>query len=479
MSEHVEQELVLRPHPGPQTQLLESDCDMTFFGGQGGGGKTWGALFALGRWYNVPGYTGILFRREAVDLQGAESAWEQSKRLMGVLGGNGRESPTLSWRWPEHRSLIEMRHLQHEGDERAHAGKAYACIVFEELTEFTAQQFWFLFSRLRSTCGVRPHVIATLNPDPEHWVFELLAWFIDAESGLPIPERCGQTRWLVRREDDTFDLDSDRAALEARHPGKRALSFTFIPSARTDNPTLTQADPDYETKLDALTAVDRARLKEGRWRRSMKSGGYFREEWFKRAVSSAQIPGVRRVVRAWDLAATEPTTSNPDPDWTRGVKLARFNARPQFLAPGQAEPADEYAITHLASLRAGPSQVDALIERTAMADGRNVEIAFWQDPGQAGKAQAHALSAKLGGMGFTVHTVLASRDKEAYARVWSPHVEQGRVHVVVDGDWTAGLLSRVSAFPSGRYKDDVDAISLAFQVLTSSGPVRSFHVRGL
>ena len=72
---------------------------------------------------------------------------------MPALGWKGRASPVHSWRHPDSKALIEMRHMQNEGDETDHAGKAYACIVFEELTQFTAKQFWFLMSRLRSTCG--------------------------------------------------------------------------------------------------------------------------------------------------------------------------------------------------------------------------------------------------------------------------------------------------------------------------------------
>lgn len=467
-------ELVIKPQPGPQTALLESDCDITFFGGQGGGGKTWAALMALARWFYVSLFTGILFRRQAVDLEGAESAWEQSQRLMPALGWKGRASPVHSWRHPDSKALIEMRHMQNEGDELDHAGKAYACIVFEELTQFTAKQFWFLMSRLRSTCGVRPHVIATLNPDPEHWVFEIVRWFIDEETGLPIPSRSGVKRYLVRRADDSFDFDQDRDALEARNPGRSAMSFTFIASSLSDNPALTERDPDYGKRLDALASVDRDRLKFGRWTRSAKSGGYFREEWFK--LIPFAPTNVHRWVRCWDLAATE-ATPNTDPDWTRGGKLGMFRPARHFPTPG-ASVVDEFVIGDHVGDRIGPAGVDALIERTAEADGRSVEIAFWRDPGQAGKAQAHALVAKLGLLGYAVHTIPASRDKEAYARVWSPLVEKGLVSVV-DAPWTKPLLQRMQAFPGGRYKDDVDAYSLGFQVLTGSTPPRSVRVRGL
>lgn len=269
-------ELVLRPHDGPQTRLLESDATITFYGGEAGGGKTTGALLALARWFQVRGYEAILFRRNAVDLEGADSAWEQSKRVMGALGGTPRTAPALSWRWPEHGSAIEMRHLQNADDVERHQGKSYACIVFEEVTHFEASQFWYLVSRLRSTCGVTPHMIATLNPDPESWVYGLVQWWIDPDSGLPIPERDGVVRWLVRRSNDALDWGDSREEVEARNPGRSAMSVTFIRSRLTDNPTMTAKDPDYAKRLDLLPAVQRDRLKEGRWTKARK-GPLFHE----------------------------------------------------------------------------------------------------------------------------------------------------------------------------------------------------------
>lgn len=476
-AERVEEELVLAPQEGPQTALLESDADITFFGGQAGGGKTFAALLALVRWFQVLGYAGILFRRQAVDLVGAESAWEQSKRIMGALGGVPRESPSLSWRWTDHRSSIEFRHLQHADDVLDHMGKAYACIVFEEVTHFLESQFWYLVSRLRSTCGVRPHVIATCNPDPDSFVAKLVAWWIDQATGLPIESRCGVKRWFVRRDDDSFDWADAKSDVEARNPGKGALSVTFIASKLTDNPHLTRVDPEYATRLDALPLVERQRLKEGRWSRGAASGDYFRDHWFPR-IALAPVP--KRVVRAWDLAATAVTRESPDPDWTRGLKVSRYNASPplRMLPPGAVLPEDQFAIVDRKSARSGPAEVEKLIFETAVLDGHETEIAFWQDPGQAGKAQAHALAASLGNMGYAVHTVLASRDKTAYARVWSPLCEKGRVSVL-EADWTDDLMRLLGGFPGGRYLDDVDAGSLAFQVLTGAPPVRSFRMRGL
>jgi hypothetical protein len=52
--------------------------------------------------------------------------------------------------------------------------------------------------RNRSTCGVRPYIRATCNPDADSWVADFLSWWIDPASGRPIPQRAGVLRYFVR-----------------------------------------------------------------------------------------------------------------------------------------------------------------------------------------------------------------------------------------------------------------------------------------
>src|SRR3954454_4436898 len=86
-------------------------------------------------------------------------------------------------------------------------GAQIALICFDELTHFRAHQFFYMVSRNRSTCGVRPYIRATCNPDADSWVAEFLAWWIDPETGLPIPERAGVMRYYVRVSDKIIWAD--------------------------------------------------------------------------------------------------------------------------------------------------------------------------------------------------------------------------------------------------------------------------------
>jgi hypothetical protein len=185
-----------------------------------------------------------------------------------------------------------------------------------------------MVSRNRSTCGVRPYIRATCNPDADSWVADFLAWWIDPASGLPIPERAGVLRYYVRVDekiqwaDKPEELMPDLPRQEDLPPGidpPRPISVTFIPARVFDNPALMQINPEYYTWLLSLPTLERERLLCGNWKIRPTAGLYFKREW---CAVVDELPAELDVVRYWDLAATEKTQFN-DPDWTVGIKLGR------------------------------------------------------------------------------------------------------------------------------------------------------------
>ena len=96
-------------------------------------------------------------------------------------------------------------------------------IGFDELTHFSRSQFLYMLSRNRSTCGVRPYMRATTNPDADSWVADFIAWWIDQDTGLAIPERSGVVRYFTTISDEVIWGDSRGAAgrysdlIAARH----------------------------------------------------------------------------------------------------------------------------------------------------------------------------------------------------------------------------------------------------------------------
>jgi predicted phage terminase large subunit-like protein len=442
----------LGPHIGPQEELAACSADIAWLGGAAGGGKSWIGIYELGRWAHVPGYNAIGFRRTTKQLKGL---LREARKLYPLLGGRPREHPTIDFRFPSG-AQVELSHLEHEHDAEHHQGLEYAVIFFDELAHFTEAQFWYLISRLRSTCGVQPYVRATLNPDPDHWTRKFLDWYI-GEDGYAIEERSGVVRWFVRVDDEVHWADS-RAELLLRFPTEDPKSFTFILARRVDNPTLLEADPHYVANLKAQQRVQRLRLlgdpdEEGRdrggnWNARAGAGLYFRREWFK--LVDAPPAKIIKSVRGWDKAASEETDEEPDPDRTEGVRM-------HLLENGA------WYIDDVASTLGGPGTVLAFMKRTAVRDGREVKIAIWQDPGQAGVVDRDTTTSAL--HGFVVRSRVAAKSKLVYAEAWSPRVEEGRVYVK-RAPWNERLFAQGQAFPDGAAHDDIiDAASCAFGFL--------------
>ena len=313
--------------PGPQTEFLRSCADICIYGGAAGGGKTAGLILEplrhVGR---IANFAAVFFRRTMPQITNPGALWDESLNFYPRLGG----TPHLrmrEWRWP-HGGKIKFSHLQFETTVYDWQGAQITLICFDELTHFSAHQFFYMLSRNRSTCGVRPYIRANCNPDADSWVADFLAWWIDPESGLPIPERAGVLRYFVRIAekivwaDRPEELMQDLLRGHGLPPGidpPLPMSVTFIPATVFDNPALLRVNPEYVGWLLSLPILERERLLGGNWKIRPAAGLYFRREWC--AVVDA-IPADLDVVRYWDLAATEKTEFN-DPDWTVGIKLGR------------------------------------------------------------------------------------------------------------------------------------------------------------
>jgi predicted phage terminase large subunit-like protein len=153
-------------------------------------------------------------------------------------------------------------------------------------------------------------------------------------------------------------------------------------------------------------------------------------------------PQCRRIVRAWDLAATAPGEGR-DPDWTVGVKLGRTET-------------DGLVVLDVCRFRAGPTEVAEMIVQTAKLDGRGVTVGLPQDPGQAGKQQVAWLTGLLAG--YRVQASPESGAKLTRAAPVAAQVEAGRM-AIVRAAWNRAFLDELREFPGGRKDDQVDALA--------------------
>lgn len=440
----------IRPQPGPQEAFLSSPADIVIYGGGAGGGKTFGLLLEAARHVANPDYGAVIFRRESVQITNEGGLWDNAFALYPRIGSRPIKAPKLGFVFPSG-AKVTFAHLNQESDVLGYQGAQIPLIAFDELTHFERSQFFYLLSRNRSTCGVRPYIRATCNPDPDSWVAEFIAWWIDAD-GFPIPDRAVKLRWFCRISDQIQWADSPEELVNAFGiEPEDAKSVTFIPALVTDNPALLKADPGYLANLKALSLVDRERLLYGNWRIRPAAGLYFPRH---QANLIDIAPAHLTEVRAWDLAATPPTENNPSPDATAGAKIGRHGGR--------------WVITHMAHLRGNAGQVRSAILNTAQQDGHAVTISLPQDPGQAGKDQAQSLAAMLSGYRVVIRR--PSHDKITRAEPFAAQWQAGNVDVL-RGPWMESMLAELEAFPDG-HDDQIDALADGFAALgTASGPI--------
>lgn len=439
--------LKIGPQPGPQEAFLQSSADIAIYGGAAGGGKSWAILLEALRHKDVKGFAAAFFRRTTVQIRNPGGLWDESLKLYPIAGGDP-VGHVLEWRWPSG-AKVKFSHLEHDSTVLEWQGAQVALLCFDELTHFSRAQFFYMLSRNRSTCGVRPYVRATTNPDADSWVAEFISWWIDPGTGLPIPERAGVLRWFVRIHDAITWSDSADALISQYGAEAQPKSLTFIPAKLEDNRALVAADPGYKANLQAMSRVERERLLGGNWKVRPAAGMYF-----KRAdVEILELcpTDVEQWVRRWDLAATVPSEDNPDPDYTAGVKMGRrSNGR--------------YVIADVCRDRLRSHDVRAMVKRVAGHDSIECKIGLPQDPGQAGKEQAESYVSALAG--YTVKTARETGDKVTRADPFAAQWQAGNIDLV-RGAWNEAFIAELEAFPSSSTHDDqVDAASGAFLMLT-------------
>lgn len=445
---------MFRPQKGKQEKFLACSADICIYGGAAGGGKSYALLLEPLRHIGNKQFAAVTFRRTNPQILSPGGLWSESFNIYRLLGATPKLSPKPMWVFPSG-ATITFSHLEMESTKHDWQGSQIPLIMFDELTHFSESVFFYMLSRNRSMCGVKPYIRATCNPDADSWVANFISWWIDQDSGYPIEERCGKIRWFIRRDEkvywadrkqdlwEQFNLTTDEEKAEPR-------SVSFINSTLQDNKLLMQRDPSYLATLKALPTVERERLLYGNWKIKQAAGLYFKRTQVRNMLPCAPAD-VTSYVRAWDLAAS-PETEKGDPAYTAGVLMGK-------RADGS------FVIIDVINKRLSASDVRALIKLTAEVDNAkygNVRVRLPQDPGQAGKDQAQSFVRLLSG--FSVRTEPVSGSKESRAEPVAAQWQAGNFDVVV-GDWNESYFSQMESFPASKFKDMVDATSDAFSEL--------------
>ena len=455
----------------PQTKqavFLSSSADIAIFGGAAGGGKSWALLLEPLRHTRKSDFGGVIFRRDRQQVTNEGGLWDEASSVYPLFGAKSNETD-LFYRF-ESDATIGFAGLQLEKDVLKWQGSQIAYLGFDELTHFSEYQFFYMLSRNRSKSAVRSYVRATTNPDADSWVADFIAWWIDPETGFPIPERSGLIRWLVRTENknnwfDTQD-DAEDFAAEA-FPGlvdkygaeAFAKSVTFIPADLFDNPALMESDPGYLANLLALPLIDRERLLKGNWKVRAAAGKVYNREWFE-IIDGLGIGGID--IRFWDLAATVKQikkTKGKDPDYTATVKMRYKN--------------NVWTITDAYQIQTSPANVEKLVMQTAELDAREAKVngtrykLRWEiEPGSASIRENQRWVTLL--RGIDAKGIASKVDKLSRAKACSVQAEVGNVKML-RAPWNNELLSHLHGFPDLPHDDLFDAVSGAFNETIEKG----------
>ena len=215
-----------------------------FYGGAAGGGKSDYLLCEALRQVHLPNYNAIIFRKTFPQLT---EIVDRSLFLYKKAFPKARYNASMHvWVFPSG-AKIYFGNMQHSSDKINYQGKRYDFIGFDELTQFTWEEYSYLYSRNRpSGPGTRVYRRSTGNPGGigHGWV---KAYFVKAAPPMtPVKQ-----------------------VITVPNPEGKIMTFErkkiFIPSKVWDNQKLLDADPNYVANLSLMDESDQRALLEGDW----------------------------------------------------------------------------------------------------------------------------------------------------------------------------------------------------------------------
>lgn len=397
-----------------QKVFLRTNSLEALFGGAAGGGKSSALLMAAMQYLDVPNYSAILFRRTFADLSLPGALMDRFRNWISGYDEVHWNSNTYVATFPSG-ARISFGYLNNQNDYLRYKGSEFQFIGMDEVTEIRENDYRYLFSRLRRPATgplskIPLRMRAASNPAP-NWV---------------------RQRFIV----------------EGQSTGR-----VFVPSKLTDNPGIDAFS--YRQALASLDPIERRRLEEGDWWATTLGTMFDRTSFI--VIDPNEVPKVgptARACRFWDLAATEPSSSNPDPDWTVGTLMLFENGIAYVLDVKKA--------------RVKGEKVEQLIAQTAAEDGPAVAVRMEQEPGSSGKALVDQYSRYVL-PGYDFMGIRSTGDKITRARPFAAAAANGNVRLV-RAPWLTDWMDEMSSFPEAANHDDqVDSVVGAYTFLAGLG----------
>lgn len=193
-----------------------------FFGGAAGPGKSDALLAGALQYVDVPGYSALILRRTYADLALPGAIMARAKEwLYGRAHWNDK---TYTFTFPGN-ATITFGYLESDNDVYRYQGSEFQYVAFDELTQFSEEQYIYLFSRQRATSDI----------------------------GVPIRMRSASNPGGI-----------GHGWVKDRFIQRRAAGTLFIPAKLEDHPD-EKFKADYRLSLSYLGDFRRKQYEDGDW----------------------------------------------------------------------------------------------------------------------------------------------------------------------------------------------------------------------
>lgn len=283
---------VWKPQP-KQALFMSRNENECLYGGSAGGGKSDALLAEATRQVHIPTYRGIIFRRTYPQLKKLiDRSYQIYTRAFPKAKYN---SGTHTWVFPSG-AKIYLANMNRESDKYNYQGQDYEYIAFDELTQFTEDQYIYMLSRNRPNGpNTRCYMRATANPGGigHGWVKQRFL--------TPAPP-------MTRITEDVSFVD-DKGNLITK-----TTSRIFIPSNVFDNKELLKNDPTYLARLAMLPEKDRNALLYGDWdsfdgqvfTEWINDSKHYKDGKYTHVIEPFKVPPHWLIYRGFDFGYAKP-----------------------------------------------------------------------------------------------------------------------------------------------------------------------------
>jgi len=390
--------------------------------------------------------------------------WQEALDLYGPFGIKAKQHPNLVITFPSG-AQIQFKVCQTDADTKNFDGGQYSFVCFDEAQWHSQKQVSYLESRIRSKAKGPHRLVCTCNPLRDSFLLKFVEYYLDKDTGIPIPELSGKERYYAQYNGDYVFGDTAKDITDKYGPNCKPQTYTFISATIYSNPVMIKRNPEYLDRLENLDRVERERLLLGSWYAREANSSYFQRQWCE-IVPYAPVNVVARV-RAWDFAASVPSESNKDPDYTAGIKLSRDKFGTYYVE-------DAYRFRKL---------TDGVLKEvidTAKRDGIDeCTVGIVKDTGAGGAASNMFFVRQLAEHGIAARSTKMSGHSGKIQRFlpFAAMAEAGAVKIV-RGPWNDEFFNELESFTGGRsgHDDQVDATSDAFNMIAKSIQIPTFTI---